>query len=79
MDGAVEDIDALCTQTSALGANTFYGVVDNDIPQGIAGAGHSLKVEGTGTGGRMNFFDLYGKSAQNNSSVKIIMGYTKRL
>jgi len=77
--GGAFDIDNVFSQTSALGANTNFGVVDNDIPQGVLGAGHSLKVEGTGSGGRMNFFDLYGQSTENNSTVRIIMGYTKRL
>ncbi|MBT3176491.1 MAG: hypothetical protein HOG03_13690 [Desulfobacula sp.] len=74
------DVDQVFTQTSGLSANTNYGVVDNDIPSGILGSGHSLKVEGTsGSGGRMNFFDLYGQSTENNSTVRIVMGYTKRL
>jgi len=83
LDGGNFDIDGVYTETSTLGttegAVTKYGIVDNDIPQGIEGAGHSLKVEGTGTGGRMNFFDLYGESKEINTSVRIIMGYTKRL
>ena len=75
------DIDGVFNQgqPSELGTNAIYAVVDNDIPSGILGAGHSLKVEGTGVGGRMNFFDLYGQSIQNNSAVRIKMGFTKRL
>lgn len=73
------DVDNVFTQASSLGGNTSFGVVDNDIPQGVLGSGHSLKVEGTGSGGRMNFFDLYGQSVQNNGTVRIKMGFTKRL
>lgn len=76
--GAETDIDTLCSQVSVLNPNAKYGIIDNDIPQGILGAGHSLKVEGTGTG-RMNFFDLYGQAKENDSTVNIVMGYTKRL
>ncbi|MCD4718377.1 MAG: pilus assembly PilX N-terminal domain-containing protein [Desulfobacula sp.] len=77
--GGSFDIDAVFTETSGLGAGISFGVVDNDIPSGVLGSGHSLKVEGTGTGGRMNFFDLYGQSTEDNSMVRIVMGYTKRL
>ena len=77
--GGNVDIDQVFTQTSTLSANTNYGVVDKDIPSGVLGSGHSLKVEGTGVGGRMNFFDLYGQSTENNSTVRIVIGYTKRL
>jgi len=81
MNGNEIDFDdpTLLLQTSNLGANTNYVAVDNDIPPGVLGSGHSLKVEGTGVGGKMNFFDLYGQSVQNNSLVRIKMGYTKRL
>ena len=79
-DGSGEvDVEAVFTQPSNLGGSTNFGVVDKDIPQGVLGSGHSLKVEGSGIGGRMNFFDLYGQSTLNNSNVRIIMGYTKRL
>ncbi len=79
--GGDVDVDLVFTQasTSFPGGSTNFGVVDNDIPIGTLGSGHSLKVEGTGTGGRMNFFDLYGQSTGNNSSVIIVMGYTQRL
>ncbi|NOX33909.1 MAG: hypothetical protein GXP56_09260 [Deltaproteobacteria bacterium] len=77
--GGTFDVNSVFTQTSGLGANTSFGVVDNDIPSGVLGSGHSLKVDGTGAGGRMNFFDLYGQSTQNNSTVRIKIGYTKRL
>ncbi len=76
------DMDAVFTNSSPLGTDgavTRYGVVDRDIPQGTVGSGHSLKVEGTGTGGRMNFFDLYGQSIEANTEVRVIMGFTKRL
>ena len=73
------DLDQVFTQSSGLGPNVSFGVVDNDIPQGTTGSGHSLKVEGTGTGGRMNFFDLYGRSGDVQSSVKIVLGFADYL
>ncbi|MFH2057811.1 MAG: pilus assembly PilX N-terminal domain-containing protein [Pseudomonadota bacterium] len=79
MIGADEDINAICTQVSALDPGASFGVVDNDIPLGVLGSGHSLKVQGTSPGGRMNFFDLYGQATEGNSSVRIVMGFTKRL
>ena len=63
-----------------IGAKINFGIVDKDIPQGIIGSGHSLKIDGTDNAqGRIHFFDLYGRSQQNNSIVRIKMGYTKRL
>lgn len=73
------DVENVFTQTSGLGGTTNFGVVDKDIPEGILGSGHSLKVEGTGSGGRMNFFDIYGQSLEDNTTVRIVMGYQKRL
>lgn len=73
------DVDGVFTQSSSLGSGSSYGVVDKDIPEGTLGSGHSIKIEGTGIGGRMNFFDLYGQSTENNSQVRIKMGFTKRL
>jgi len=76
------DVDVLCSETSTLNdgvTDVRYGVVDYDIPQGVKGTGHSIKVEGATAGGRMNFFDLYGQSQNNNSTVIIRKGYTKRL
>lgn len=73
------DLNAIITEPSDLGADTFFGAIDNGIPIGMSGSGHSLKVNETSAGGRMHFFDLYGKSTQNNSIVIIAMGYKKRL
>lgn len=79
LDGSDPDISAICTQSAGgMSSNTTYGVVDNGIPTGVAGAGESLKVEGTGSGGRAHFLDLYGRSTDNDTSVNIIMGFATR-
>lgn len=79
MNGDKKDINKICSQISGLDENTTYGVIDNDIPEGVAGSGHSLKVDGTVAGGSISFFDLYGQSVKNNTIVQIKMGYIKRL
>lgn len=80
MNGNEKDINAICSQASStLGENITYGAINNDIPNGVAGSGHSLKMEGTSVGGSISFFDLYGQSVENNTTVQIRMGYIKRL